>query len=229
MRNKDVLNHLIQAFDLKSYLEIGVRDCSTFEQVICQEKFAVDPAPQKTVSGENVFFYVETSDSFFKRIPEERKFDLIFIDGDHSFDFVKRDLENSINHISKNGVIVLHDTDPPFEKLQGVPKLAGGPGSKNICGPMGECWKALVERRIKNQDIKVMTVKCDEKSFSAPETPGTGCESGMSMCRIVEQSVDLSEYANEKLEWKLLESNRDKLLNRVTFEEMKDRCSDFFN
>jgi len=52
MRNKDVLNHLIQTFDLKSYLEIGVRDCSTFEKVICQEKFAVDPAPQKKISGE---------------------------------------------------------------------------------------------------------------------------------------------------------------------------------
>lgn len=225
INNKDVLNFLIEKFSFTSYLEIGVRNCNTFEFINCEEKFAVDPAPQRVIQGKNIFFHSETSDKFFEKISKEKKFDLIFIDGDHSFEFVRRDLENSINHISNKGLIILHDTDPPFENLQGMPRLSGGIGSGCISSPMGECWKALAERRIKNQDIKVLTVKCDEKMFKSTETPGSGCETGMSICKVY-SDTSLSSYDFEKIDWKFLDNNRRELLNRVSFEEMKEKVAD---
>lgn len=226
IQNKDVLNFLIKELDLSSYLEIGVRNCNTFEHVECKEKFAVDPAPQRTIQGSNISFHIESSDSFFEKISADKKFDLIFIDGDHSFDFVKRDLENSLLHVSEKGLIVLHDTDPPLEKFQGPPKLSGGAGSKCLASPMGECWKVLVERRIKNQDVSVVTVKCDEKSFSVKETEGSGCESGISICRIFPDS-SLKKYSDELIDWNFLESNRIEILNRVSFEEFKEAYKGF--
>ena len=37
------------------------------------------------------------------------KFDLIFIDGDHSYSSVKKDLDLSIKYINKKGLIIMHD------------------------------------------------------------------------------------------------------------------------
>ena len=36
-------------------------------------------------------------------------FDLIYIDGNHLFEFVKRDIHNSLNFINYDGIIVLDD------------------------------------------------------------------------------------------------------------------------
>jgi hypothetical protein len=48
-----------------------------------------------------------TSDEFF--INNKYKFDLIYIDGNHLYDFVKRDISNSLNLINNEGIIVLDD------------------------------------------------------------------------------------------------------------------------
>ena len=49
-----------------------------------------------------------TSDNFFEKGIKE-KFDLIYIDGNHLYDFVKKDISNSLNFINKEGIIVLDD------------------------------------------------------------------------------------------------------------------------
>ena len=57
--------------------------------------------------------------------PYEGKMDVVFIDGNHSFDFVKKDTENAFKMLSSQGIIVWHDFDyiihkDVFRYLQGL-------------------------------------------------------------------------------------------------------------
>lgn len=57
---------------------------------------------------------VEAYYDFFIR--QDIKIDFLFIDGDHSYEGVKKDFELYSKILSDNGVIVLHDTDYSFEE-----------------------------------------------------------------------------------------------------------------
>lgn len=51
---------------------------------------------------------------FFVR--QDIKIDVLFIDGDHSYEGIKKDFELYSNILSDNGVIVIHDTDSKYEE-----------------------------------------------------------------------------------------------------------------
>jgi hypothetical protein len=51
---------------------------------------------------------------FFVR--QDIKIDLLWIDGDHSYEGVKTDFELYSNILSEHGIIVIHDTDPTYEE-----------------------------------------------------------------------------------------------------------------
>jgi hypothetical protein len=51
---------------------------------------------------------------FFVR--QDIKIDLLFIDGDHSYEGVKTDFDLYSKILSDNGVIIIHDTDPNYEE-----------------------------------------------------------------------------------------------------------------
>lgn len=113
-----LLNYLIQKHNLKSYLEIGVQNpAKNFDKIKCEVKYGVDPAI-KNRSNE-LFSY--TSDEFFK-LNDRSYFDLIFIDGLHHAEQVKRDFENSLKCLNENGFIVIHDTLPDKEEYTKVPR-----------------------------------------------------------------------------------------------------------
>jgi hypothetical protein len=60
------------------------------------------------------FIINELSDYFFEfSYEEEFKFDLIFIDGDHSYTQVKKDFFNAKKILSDSGLIMFHDTNLP--------------------------------------------------------------------------------------------------------------------
>jgi hypothetical protein len=105
------MNHIINRLGYKSYLEIGLRSGDTFDKIRCEEKLSVDPVE---LPGHKPDF-LGTSDEYFRDI--DRKFDMIFIDGDHSHEQVTLDLMNSWDHLTDHGCIVLHDTNPPNERF----------------------------------------------------------------------------------------------------------------
>lgn len=113
-----LLNALIEKYSLKSYLEIGVQNpANNFDKVKCERKVGVDP----TVEGIHV--YKMASDDFFEYIkPNPFIFDIVFIDGLHHADQVKRDFENSLRCLSDNGFIVIHDVLPENEEGTIVPR-----------------------------------------------------------------------------------------------------------
>ncbi len=63
-------------------------------------------------------FIKETSENAFYNffIRQDIKIDLLFIDGDHSYEGVKKDFELYSTILSDNGIIIIHDTDSEYEK-----------------------------------------------------------------------------------------------------------------
>lgn len=56
----------------------------------------------------NLTWFKDTSDAFFKA-HGDLQFDLIFIDGDHHYEQVLRDIEHAFDAIKDTGTIILHD------------------------------------------------------------------------------------------------------------------------
>jgi len=59
-----------------------------------------------------------------KSILKDKRLDLLFIDGDHSYEGVKKDFEMYSPLVKKGGIIAFHDIVPgPERKVGGVPKF----------------------------------------------------------------------------------------------------------
>lgn len=102
----DLINYIARKINAKYYLEIGVRiPALNFDKIEVENKLGADPA----VARHDIL--PVTSDEYFKTWNEE-KHDLIFIDGLHEKEQVKRDIINSFNALNPGGVIVVHDCNP---------------------------------------------------------------------------------------------------------------------
>jgi hypothetical protein len=143
-------NKIIEARNYTKYLEIGVSNGSTFYNIVCQTRIGVDPYNKDML-------YPMKSDEFFKIISSDETFDLIFIDGDHECNQVLRDIDNSIKHLSKIGIIFIHDTKPHTELMQRSPM----PDSTELCSRglwTGDVWKAIAKFRSMRSDFSVKTL-----------------------------------------------------------------------
>ena len=70
-----------------------------------------------------------------------KKFDLIFIDGLYHYEQVKKDIINSINALNGKGIILMHDCLPRDYYYQAVPR--------SQYDWNGDTWKAFLEFRVK--------------------------------------------------------------------------------
>jgi hypothetical protein len=52
------------------------------------------------------------SNDFFKTIPEDLRFDFIYVDGDHSYDGTLSDIQHAWLFIKPNGIIIIDDFNP---------------------------------------------------------------------------------------------------------------------
>ncbi len=117
----------IDIFYAKTYLEIGVARGDTFLNMEVPFKVGVDPEfrfDTKPFATDAVHFYDESSDTFFEHLPQRAgtwsemyhnkpfKFDVIFIDGLHTFEQTLRDFENSIAYSHDKTVWIFDDTVP---------------------------------------------------------------------------------------------------------------------
>jgi predicted O-methyltransferase YrrM len=150
MNRYQFFNTLIERNGYKSYLEIGVHTGECFMAVQCRLKVGVDPSPLVKLDEINEC----TSDEFFCNLPADRRFDLIFIDGLHTAEQVERDIVNSLRHLSRDGMICLHDINPPTEESQRVPKVS--------TPWKGTVWRAFVGFRQQYPWIESYTLaQCD--------------------------------------------------------------------
>lgn len=122
------------------YLEIGVENGYTFNNVHFINKTGVDPSPY--FSSDSLI--VKTSDDYFS--DSQDNFDVIFIDGMHQTEYVLRDFNNSIEHISIYGKIILDDIIPLHfdEQLKFPIKSTYEEGVLKTMVPWtGDVWKVV--------------------------------------------------------------------------------------
>lgn len=96
------------------YLELGVRGGDSFLKIapFCREAHGVDMAKIRFRLKKNMVFHQRSTDEYFGLLTDEIKFDMIFIDADHSFEQSRTDFLNASKHIMTDGFIFLHDTYP---------------------------------------------------------------------------------------------------------------------
>jgi hypothetical protein len=172
MERHHVIQRLIDKNRFTTYLEIGVRDGNVFFSIKCKTKIAVDPdfaftskekIKQKVYSLSGSSFFEITSDDFFLKyapgIFQKRKLDIVLVDGMHEFDYVNKDILNSLNNLSDNGFIVVHDCNPvtveaacSFEEW----KARGFAGIWN-----GDVWKSVTWLNKTRPDLDVFVADCD--------------------------------------------------------------------
>ena len=217
----DLLNHLAEKYNLQRYLEIGVQVPElNFDKIRCRSKLSVDPDPTARA------IFTGTSDKFFsswfsamKRGPEiyfteeqrrraqedidkgcgfDEIFDLIFIDGLHTAEQVKKDFENALKVLSPNGFIVLHDCNPLKEEHTIVPRPTAT-GHWN-----GDVWRFAVAFT-GYDNLWRWTVDIDN-----------GCTVFWNRSEALNEVV---HYGISEMPWSHFDAHRKKLLNLVTWDE----------
>jgi len=124
-----IVNLLMSPRPGGQYLEIGCADNQLFDAVLARHKTGVDPARGGT--------HRQTSDAFFAENPAAR-FDVIFIDGLHIYDQVRRDVVNALGALNPGGWISIHDMLPRDWIEEHVPPLS-------TSGWTGDGWKVAFE------------------------------------------------------------------------------------
>jgi hypothetical protein len=161
-----LVNLLVGKFHDAKYLEIGCAGNYLFNSVFVNDKTGVDPS-----SGGNIR---KTSDDFFKS--NKMKYDVIFIDGLHTYGQVKRDVINSIRNIKTGGYILLHDMLPGNWKEQHIPILTRGSWT-------GDVWKVGFElAQTEGLEFKILKI-----------------DYGVGVIRVVDKNINLVDFS-KKLE-----------------------------
>ena len=110
------LNRLAKALDCRSYLEIGVETGRTLLHVSVEQRTGVDPHFRfdwQRQNGHNgLQLHPCTSDAFFAELDPEVRYDLIFIDGLHTFEQTYRDILHALRHSHRRTVMLIDDTVP---------------------------------------------------------------------------------------------------------------------
>ena len=138
----DLIQHIIDKYNFKDYLEIGCDKNQSFSKIKIDNKIGVDPIEGGTIRS--------TSNQFFDQ--NKNNFDIIFIDGLHHYSQVLKDINNSLKILNRNGFILVHDCLPRSLAQQAVPRYRA---SWN-----GDVWKAIVELRTKS-NLNIFTSQID--------------------------------------------------------------------
>jgi Methyltransferase domain len=110
IRHTDIITQIVKLTNCQKYLELGVWYGDNISQVKNYCNYCIGVDLEDKVKNKNFKLIINNTDDFFSE--NEEKFDIIFIDADHSFDSVKKDFINSLEILNKFGIIFLHDTDP---------------------------------------------------------------------------------------------------------------------
>lgn len=184
----EIINKIIKKKSYTKYLEIGCYLDENFNKIQIKYKVGVDP-----VSGGNIR---ETSDNFFNKNKEN--FDIIFIDGLHYYEQVKKDINNSLSFLNNNGIILIHDCLPSKIRDQMIPRSHSKWN--------GDVWKAIVEFRTRN-NVDVYTCLADQGI-------------GIILNRKNKNKLELDIIDFKKLKFKDYYYNHKKFMNIIKEEEL---------
>jgi 2-polyprenyl-3-methyl-5-hydroxy-6-metoxy-1,4-benzoquinol methylase len=156
MNHTQVIQHFIDEAIAESgtalYLEIGLGDLSNFNAIKGAIKHGVDPnfsIVGPSIDDPETMFFKLSSNDFFNdfNLDEQRRYDVIFIDGLHHAEQLKLDIENSLQVLNEGGVIIVHDINPTNEEMTLVPRQ-----TKQWTGDIYKAWYAF-NRRAQGAEI----------------------------------------------------------------------------
>lgn len=195
----ELINLIAKKIGAKRYLEIGVYNPDhNFNKINVGVKVGVDP-------DLNAKALVRcTSDEWF-RIGNVLgvKMDLVFIDGLHHSDQVKKDIRNAWDCLSPGGVIVLHDCNPPTEATTCIPRGA----QREWCG---DVYKTI----------------CSIKSAKFTVDFDYGC-GVIRKSKAKSKDAAVLQFWESECTWELFNANRKDWINLVTVEEARKIISEW--
>lgn len=98
----NVLNRILKLYPQSRYLEIGCFRDACFSKIVADTKVGVDPMSGGTLRM--------TSDAFFADYPDH--FDVIFVDGLHTYEQSRKDALNALHRVPVGGAVLFHDMIP---------------------------------------------------------------------------------------------------------------------
>lgn len=127
---------LLMSKDVKKILQIGLGHygstqfclsllCDTVVTVEYDQKNIRAYADREILYNQNIEHFVlgdSTSEETLKEVRKFGKFDAVFIDGNHSYEFVKKDYENYSKMVREGGIIAFHDAFGNGERY-GTPRV----------------------------------------------------------------------------------------------------------
>lgn len=182
MLRTDVIQKIIDKKKALRYLEIGVNNGDNFFPIEVAQKVAVDPSfafsPERKIEwdAKNPYnataeYITATSDDFFAQAAATPLFDVVFIDGLHTYEQSLQDVLNSLEQLNDHGVIVMHDCKPPHlgaacpakslkeaEDMQNNEETRIPEWTGEWCG---DVWKTICYLRSYRKDLKVFVLDCD--------------------------------------------------------------------
>ena len=159
-----LVNILLSGKADPAYLEIGCASNALFDSVPVLNKIGVDPASGGTIRA--------TSDEFFAA--NSAKFDVIFIDGLHTYEQVRKDVINAMKSLQPGGWIALHDMLPRNWIENNVPMVS-------LEAWTGDVWKVGFELA-QTEGIEFNIVKIDH---------------GVGVVRITDRNAVLKDLTRE--------------------------------
>lgn len=190
----DIINDVIKRYEFDTYLEIGFQNGICFGEIACVNKAAVDPYPLQTVPQ----LRITTSDLFFESNTDN--YDVVFIDGLHTYQQVKADFENAIK-IAK--VIILHDMNPSTEERARSFDLGGQWN--------GDCYKLGVDLANGEYNLRYITIDEDQGTMVV-------------FNQYYKQTV-VEEYSHN---YNFFDQNRNSILNLRTYSEFTRELKHIF-
>lgn len=198
-RRWNLINYIIKQNNFINYLEIGVFEGENIREVAITNKDGVDPGVEGCTAPE--VNYRMTSDEFFELIKDRNiKYDVIFIDGLHHSDQVDKDIINSLNYLTPNGFIIIHDCNPPEYDIQLVPR-------QTVLWT-GDVWKSIVKLRYTNPHLEINVVDADW---------------GVGIVRLGNQELYNKVPLEQSLNYDYFNQNREELLNIISVEEFYEK------
>ncbi|KAF0232740.1 MAG: hypothetical protein FD177_2222 [Desulfovibrionaceae bacterium] len=159
-----VVNLLLSNYKNPKYLEIGCSTNILFDSVPTMNKIGVDPVAGGTERM--------TSDEFFFK--NKTQFDVIFIDGLHTYAQARTDVVNAIKCLNRDGWIVLHDMLPQNWIEHHVPSVSNSAWT-------GDVWKVAFEL-LQTEGIEFKIVKIDF---------------GVGVARVSKNNVELTDLTSK--------------------------------
>jgi hypothetical protein len=155
-----------------------------------------------------------TSDEFFIELerrhtdfPSGKKWDIIFIDGDHHGEQVYRDVQNSIRHLSKNGFIVLHDCAPPTIHH-------AREDYENYGTPAGALWNGTVWKAIQK-----LRQECESESGRKFNLFTVADDFGVGVIKMGQWGSKFPQFFNEFYEYNTFRERMKDVLDLKTPEQ----------